>query len=95
MIKWIIIAIIGLVILGALGFDIRKAVDAPETQSNLGYAKSAVNYVWTKYLSGPANMVWHEGVIKYIWDPFFKYLDEKMRSKDFTTMRLNETQKNN
>ena len=34
MIKWIVIVIIGLVVLGYLGFDVRKAVESPTSQSN-------------------------------------------------------------
>jgi hypothetical protein len=66
MIKWIVIALLGLIILGYLGFDIRKAVEAPTTQSNLEYAKNVVVYVWDKYLEKPAKYLWNF-FVTYIW----------------------------
>lgn len=60
---------IGLIILGYLGFDIRKAIDAPTTKNNLEYAKEVVEYVWTKYLSKPAKFIWKEVIVKYIFKP--------------------------
>lgn len=66
MIKWIVIALLGLIILGYLGFDVRKAIEAPTTQSNIEYAKNATIYVWNKYLERPAKFAWNF-FIKYIW----------------------------
>ena len=68
MIKWIVIGVLGLIILSYLGFDIKKTVEAPLTQSNLEYAKNAVVYVWTKYLANPAKYLWNEIFIKLIWE---------------------------
>ncbi len=45
MIKWIIITLIGLIILGYLGFDVRSAVESPTSQSNISYVKNVVIYV--------------------------------------------------
>lgn len=67
MIKWIVIALLGLIVLGYLGFDIRKAVEAPISQSNIEYAKNAVIYVWGKYLEKPAKYLWNDIFIKLIW----------------------------
>lgn len=67
MIKWIIILVIGLVVLGYLGFDVRKAVEAPTTQTNIEYVKNAVVYVWNKYLARPASYLWNDIFIKLIW----------------------------
>lgn len=67
MIKWIIIIIIGLVILGYLGIDVKQAVQSPTSQSNIGYVKDVVVYVWTKYLETPAKYLWNEIFIKLIW----------------------------
>lgn len=81
MIKWIVMAVIGLIILGYLGFDIRKAIDAPVTQTNLEYAKEAVSFVWTKYLSKPAVYLWREVFIKLIWEPAINNLKKKQDNK--------------
>ena len=76
MVKWIVIALLGLIILGYLGFDIRKAVEALTTQSNLEYAKQAVSHVWNKFLEKPVKYIWREVIIKYIWQPAIQKLNE-------------------
>lgn len=68
MIKWIIVLVIGLIILGYLGFDIRKAVEAPATQSNFEYVKNVSVYVWDKYLAKPAKYLWNDIFIDLIWN---------------------------
>lgn len=66
MIKWIIFIVIGLIILGYLGFDVKKAVEAPASQSNIEYVKNIVVYVWNTYLAKPAKYLWNF-FITYIW----------------------------
>lgn len=79
MIKWLIIALIGLIILGNLGFDVKKALENTATQNNINFAKELTVIVWNKYLKVPAEFVWKEVFIKYIWSPSLKKLDEKMQ----------------
>jgi hypothetical protein len=79
MIKWIIIIVALLVFLGYIGFDVRKAIEAPTTQSNLTYAKNVTVYVWTKYLQKPVTYLWKEIFIKLIWTPALKILSENAR----------------
>jgi len=78
MIKWIFIIVLLLIFLGYIGFDVRKAVEAPTTQSNLTYAKNVTIFVWNKYLERPAKYLWSEVFIKYIWKPSIKILDKKI-----------------
>ncbi len=63
MIKWIVITLLALIILGYFGLDIRKAIDSPATKNNIQYVKEVVVYLWTQYLERP---------IKYLWDLFIK-----------------------
>ena len=65
--KWIILIIIALVVLGYLGFDVRKAIEAPTTQTNFSYVEGGVVYVWNNYLSIPASYLWNDVFIKLIW----------------------------
>lgn len=81
MIKWIIIAIISLIVLGYLGVDIKKAVQAPASQSNLDYAKEVSLHLWNNYLKEPAKFVWKEVVINYIWDPLINLLNKKVKGE--------------
>lgn len=86
MIKWIIILVIGLIILGYLGFDIRRAVESPVTKSNIEYVKEVTVFVWTKYLSKPAKYLWNEVFVKLIWNKAINMLkreDEVVVKKDY------------
>jgi len=78
MIKWIIFIVAILIFLGYIGFDVRKAVEAPTTQSNLTYAKNVTIYIWNKYLEKPAKYLWKEVFIKLIWTPTIEILTEKI-----------------
>ena len=90
MIKWIIILIIALVVLGYFGIDIRKLIDAPTTQANIHYVENTSKSVWDKYLKSAAGVAWKE-IDKYIWQPGKKYVGEKFEEKGFTTMKLNSS----
>jgi hypothetical protein len=76
-IKMVILIVIGLIILGYFGFDIRKAIESPVARSNIEYAKDAVVYVWNTYMKGPAEYLWHI-FIDLIWGPALENL-KKMK----------------
>lgn len=69
----ILLIVIGLIILGYFGFDIRKAIESPVARSNIEYAKDAVVYVWNTYLKGPAEYLW-DLFINLIWNPAIENL---------------------
>jgi hypothetical protein len=48
--NWIILILIVLIILGYYGFDVRKALEKPETRQNISYVTEKVIFVWEKYL---------------------------------------------
>lgn len=56
--KLVLIIIIGIIILSYLGFDLRKIIEAPQTQDNLGYVWGIVTNFWNTYLSEPLNNFW-------------------------------------
>ncbi len=86
MIKWIIICVIGLIILGNLGFDVKKAIESKTAQSNLEYAKNIVIFVWDKYLHEPFTFIWNEIIVKYIWAYAKSFFDSKLKGSE---MKLN------
>jgi len=69
LIKWIIIIVIALIILGYYGFDVKKAVQSPTSQSNLTYVQQIISNVWHNYLQKPASYLWKEVFLKLIWYP--------------------------
>ena len=67
MIKWIIIALIAIIVLSFFGYDLKVIIDSPLTQKNLNYTKSGVEYVWDGYLKGPLTYLYKNifiGMIK-------------------------------
>ena len=88
MIKWIIIALLGLILLGYLGFDVRKAIDASATRSNLEYAKEVTLYIWNKYLKEPITFLWNDIFIKYIWTPALNNLIKTNNNQATTTLPI-------
>ncbi len=92
MIKWIFIIVVILIFLGYIGFDVRKAVENPTTQSNLVYAKNITAYVWDKYLEKPAKYLWSEVFIKYVWIPSIKILDKKIENIERGTVSTSTAQ---
>lgn len=77
-----------LVYLGYIGIDVRKAVEAPVTQSNLTYAKNITIFVWDKYLEKPAKYLWSDIFIKLIWNPSIKRLTSKVEEGQSNPINL-------
>lgn len=73
-IKIIIILVIGLLLLSYYGFDLRKTVEAPTTQSNFSYITTAVVHIWHTYLETPAKYLWNNIFLKLIWEPAIRNL---------------------
>jgi hypothetical protein len=65
-IKWILLIVIALIILGYYGFDVRKAIDAPTTQSNLNWFKETCLWIWDHILRWPAEFVWNSVILPLI-----------------------------
>ncbi len=69
-VKIVILLVIALLVLSYYGFDLRKTVESPNTQSNFTYAKDLVINFWHNYLERPVKFVWNI-FITYIWGPAF------------------------
>jgi hypothetical protein len=82
MIKWTIISIICLVILGNLGIDAKKVIDSKTAQSNIQYAKNIISFVWDKYLEQPVKFLWNDIFVKYIWSYTKNFLDTKFKGNE-------------
>ena len=71
----VLILIIALLILSYYGFDLKKTVEAPTTQSNFGYVIGIVKDTWHSYLAEPANYLWNDIFLKLIWRPSIRDLE--------------------
>ncbi len=72
--KLILIIIILIIVLSYFNIDIRGAVEAPQTQSNLQYVWGWVALVWADYLRGPALYFWNDIFIDLLWNSFVSNL---------------------
>ena|SRR3989344_7582700 len=68
-IKWVVIIVIALIILGYFGFDIRRAIESPTTQSNFNYVQLIVYKVWNGFLKKPLAYLWKDVFLEIIWYP--------------------------
>jgi hypothetical protein len=69
MIKYIILAVLGIIILSFFGYDLRGIIEAPTTQNNLNYAWSGVEKVWS-YVEGPVTYLYKNVFLGIIWQAF-------------------------
>jgi len=81
MIKWIVIVVLGLIMLGYMGIDIQKTVKAPTVQNNLTYAKDISIHIWKNYLAAPTKFLW-EFFIKFVWDKTFEIIKSRSEGDD-------------
>lgn len=68
-VKIILLIVIGLVVLGYFGIDIKDVFASPVVKENLSYAWGVAKDVWSSYLSGPAIWLW-EHIFKFMWNLF-------------------------
>lgn len=73
-IKLILLIIIGLVILGYFGLNIKDILASPVVEENLAYAWELATTVWTNWLQAPAQWVF-EHIIKLFWQFFLDGLE--------------------
>jgi hypothetical protein len=74
-VKTIILLVIALLILSYYGFDLRRTVESPTTQSNFGYVTTFVLNVWHNYLERPAKYLWNDVFINLIWNSAIENLN--------------------
>lgn len=66
-IKYIILIVIAIFILSYLGFDIKRLVEADQTQSNFSYVWLSLTHFWQTFLQEPALWVWNVVVVGILW----------------------------
>ncbi len=73
MVKYIILALVAIIVLSFFGYDLRAIVEAPQTQSNLHYAYGGVETVWN-YVKGPIVYLYQKIFIGILWQAFLHNL---------------------
>lgn len=86
-IKMLLLIIVGVVIISVLGFDIRAAVEHPQTQENFSYLGGFVVDVWDAYLEPVWEVIWNiiGPVVDAIWEfaQNFSWNDYDNQMSDF------------
>ena len=70
----IIIIVIALIVLGALGFNIKDIINSEKVQTNLHYAWDLAIMVWDNFLAGPVIWIWNNIIIGLIWNNISKIM---------------------
>ncbi len=75
MIKYIILALILIIVVSFFGYDLKAIIEDPTTQNNLTYAWSGVTYVWNNYLQAPFSYLWNNIFLGILWQAFIHNLE--------------------
>jgi hypothetical protein len=69
LIRMLILIIIAIIILSVLGFDIRAAIEHPQTQENFSYLTQSFITIWDNYLSDVWAVVWNivGPILEWFW----------------------------
>ncbi len=69
-IKIILLIVIGLIVLGYLGINLKDVLASPVVKENLSYAWHLAQELWTNWLRTPFMWVW-EHIVKFFWRLFW------------------------
>lgn len=69
LIRMIILIVIAIIIVSILGFDIRTAIEHPQTQENFSYIAQLFIDLWENYLADIWSVVWKivGPIIEWLW----------------------------
>lgn len=73
MVKYIILALVAIIVLSFFGYDLRAIVEAPQTQNNLHYAYGGVETVWNA-VKTPILYLYNKIFIGILWQAFIHNL---------------------
>ncbi|HEU0080428.1 MAG TPA: hypothetical protein VFQ72_00165 [Candidatus Paceibacterota bacterium] len=73
MVKYIILALVAIIVLSFFGYDLRAIIEAPQTQSNLHYAYGGIETVWNA-VKGPIIYFYDKIFIGILWKAFIHNL---------------------
>jgi hypothetical protein len=79
-IKIILLVIIGFVILGYFGINVKDIFASPVVKENLSYALDLAKELWTNWLHKPIMWVW-DHILAFLWELFWNGL-EGLRNND-------------
>ncbi len=69
-IKIILLIVIGLILLGYFGVNLKDVLASPVVKENLSYAWNLAKELWAHWLRAPVVWVW-DHLLKFLWDMFW------------------------
>lgn len=63
----ILVIVIGLIVLGYFGFNVKDIIESGTVQTNLHYVWDFVVKVWNLYLAAPFIFIWDKFVVGVLW----------------------------
>lgn len=69
LVRFLVVIVIALIILGYFGFNLRDTINSPVVQDNLKFAGELATNIWNNYLKQPMNYLWSDVFVKLIWNP--------------------------
>ncbi len=76
MIRFLVVVILLLVILGLLGVSVQHdVVENAGVQENTSYVESGVVTFWNQYLANPASYLWNDVFVDILWSTFLVNMD--------------------
>ncbi|HEY4479377.1 MAG TPA: hypothetical protein VI981_03425 [Candidatus Paceibacterota bacterium] len=67
LVKLVIVIVIGLIVLGYFGLDLKEILQKPVVHNNLVYVWNFIVIVWNRFIEAPATWIWREIFIEIIW----------------------------
>ena len=67
LIKFIVVVVVLIIILGYFSLDIRGIIEHPQVQKNFAYLFGWVEFVWDEYLARPVLYFWDNVIIGLLW----------------------------
>ncbi len=69
LLKMAVVIVIGIIIISVLGFDIRAAVENPQTEANFSFLGQFIADIWNNYLAEYWAVIWNiiGPMIEFAW----------------------------
>ncbi|MCX6716864.1 MAG: hypothetical protein NTV72_02995 [Candidatus Taylorbacteria bacterium] len=88
LLQTILLVVVVIVVLSYIGFDIKGAIESDQSKKNFGYVKAVTVTVWERYLKSPAEYLYNNIFLEWIWKPTYNNL-KKLRNGQSTDIQDN------
>jgi len=87
LLRMAVVIVIGIVVLSILGFDIKAAVEDPQTEANFSFLGQFIANIWNTYLADYWAVIWNiiGPIFEFAWSALeaFDWSDASVDANDF------------